>query len=142
MPFVTDAGLGAPFVDVDPRTFRSIRDERIYAVGDTADTPYAKTGYTAMDAGRIAGEGIAEDLGAKRRERAAPANVCYPMVAADRALRIETRWAVGAEQTGTVNVTTSSATDHQARESYARLRREWETRTLATLFPRGRDTTP
>ena len=44
MPFITDAGLGAPFVDVDPKSFRSTRDERIYAVGDNADTPYAKTG--------------------------------------------------------------------------------------------------
>jgi NADPH-dependent 2,4-dienoyl-CoA reductase/sulfur reductase-like enzyme len=136
MPFVTEAGLGAPFVEVDPRTFRSSRDDRIYAVGDTADTPYAKTGYTAMDAARIAGRWIARDLGTKGPPPGSPANVCYPMVGHDRALRIETHWAFEQDGAGATQVTMSGTTDNQAKVSYARLRREWETRTLSTLFGR------
>lgn len=134
MPFVTEAGLGAPFVDVDPRTFRSTRDERIYAVGDNADTPYAKTGYTAMDAGRIAGEWIARDLGVKRPAPGLPANVCYPMVDADRAFRIETHWTWEDNGADPAQVKVHGTTDDRARASYARLRRAWEARALATLF--------
>jgi len=134
MPFITDAGLGAPFVDVDPKSFRSTRDERIYAVGDNADTPYAKTGYTAMDSARVAAQSIAGDLGVSAPVAALPANVCYPMVAPDRALHIETHWALEQDATGAVHVRVSGRHDDRARASYARLRREWETRTLSTLF--------
>ena len=134
MPFITDAGLGALFVDVDPKSFRSTRDERIYAVGDNADTPYAKTGYTAMDSARVAAGSIAGDLGVSAPAAALPANVCYPMVAPDRALHIETHWALEQDATGAVHVRVSGRHDDRARASYARLRREWETRTLSTLF--------
>jgi NADPH-dependent 2,4-dienoyl-CoA reductase/sulfur reductase-like enzyme len=134
MPFVTEAGLGAPFVEVDPRTFRSTRDPRIYAVGDIADTPYAKTGYTAMDEGRIAGEWIAQDLGAKRPAPGMPANVCYPLIDATRAFRIDTRW-TWEDNSGDPAVKIHGTTDARARTSYAQLRRAWEARTLATLFP-------
>jgi NADPH-dependent 2,4-dienoyl-CoA reductase/sulfur reductase-like enzyme len=134
MPFVTEAGLGAPFIDVDLRTFRSMRDPRIYAVGDTADTPYAKTGYTAMDEGRIAGECIAQDLGIRRPSPGLPANVCYPMVDAHRAFRIDTRW-TWEENGGDPGVKIHGTTDDQAKTSHARLRRAWEARTLATVFP-------
>jgi NADPH-dependent 2,4-dienoyl-CoA reductase/sulfur reductase-like enzyme len=135
MPFVTEAGLGEPFVEVDPRTWRSTRDPRIYAVGDTADTPYAKTGYTAMDAGRIAGEWIAQDLGVKRPGPGLPANVCYPMVDADRAFRIDTRWTWEEGHGDPAGVKIHGTTDNKAKASHARLRRAWEARTLATLFP-------
>jgi sulfide:quinone oxidoreductase len=133
--FVAEAGLGAPFLDVDPVTFRSTRDERIYAVGDLADTPYAKTAHTAMDAGRIAGEWIARDLGATRRAPGLPTNVCYPLVAADRALRIETHWA-REDGAGPRHVRASGTTDSRATASHVRLRRAWEARALSTLFGR------
>ena len=136
MPFIAEAGLGDPFVDVDPRTFRATRDERIYAVGDNADTPYAKTGYTAMDSARIAGEWIARALGARGPEPGRPANLCYPMVAPDRALRIETHWAFEPDGMGAIRLRVRGTTDGQAKVSYARLRREWEMRTLSTLFGR------
>ncbi len=126
MPFIADAGLGAPFVDVDPRTFRSSRDERIYALGDTADTPYAKTAYTAMDSALVAAESIAQACGVRARPVSLPANICYPMVAPDRALRIETHWALEEDATGAVHVRVSGGHDDRARASYARLRRQWE----------------
>jgi NADPH-dependent 2,4-dienoyl-CoA reductase/sulfur reductase-like enzyme len=136
MGFITEAGLGEPFVEVDPRTFRSTRDERIYALGDNADTPYAKTGYTAMDSARVAAAAIARDLGARTPDEDPPANVCYPLVAAERALRIETRWTLEPDSSGGVHVKVSGRNDDRASPSYARLRREWETRALSTLFPR------
>jgi NADPH-dependent 2,4-dienoyl-CoA reductase/sulfur reductase-like enzyme len=134
MSFIADAGLGTPFVEVDPKTFRSSRDERIYAVGDNADTPYAKTGYTAMDSALVAAASIAGDLGMRTPAAAPPANVCYPMVATDRALFIEAHWALEPDATGSVQVRVSGRHDDRAKASYARLRREWETRTLSTLF--------
>jgi hypothetical protein len=136
MPFITDAELGAPFVDVDPRTFRSSRDERIYAVGDNADTPYAKTGYTAMESALVAAKSIARDLGVKTPAAAGPGNVCYPMVSPDRALRIETHWALADDPNGVVHVSVSGRHDDRAKASYARLRRKWELQALSTLFGR------
>lgn len=141
LPFVREAGLGNPFVDVDLRTFRSLRDERVYAVGDNADTPFAKTGHTAMDSARIAGLWIARNLGARTPEPGLPGNVCYPLVAPDRALRIETRWTLEPENDGATHVKMSGTTDPRAKAAYAQLRREWEARTLSTLFgPHARTT--
>src|SRR5204862_4246432 len=107
MPFITDAGLGAPFVDVDPKSFRSTRDERIYAVGDNADTPYAKTGYTAMDSARVAAGSIAGDLGVSAPAAALPANVCYPLAAPERGLQRQPNWAREQDATRTRAVTAS-----------------------------------
>ena len=43
-------------------------------------------------------------------------------------------WALEQDATGAVHVRVSGRHDDRARASYARLRREWETRTLSTLF--------
>jgi NADPH-dependent 2,4-dienoyl-CoA reductase/sulfur reductase-like enzyme len=134
MSFISDAGLGAPFIEVDPKTFRSTRDERIYALGDNADTPFAKTAYTAMDAARVAAASIASDLGLRTPGVGLPANLCYPLVAPDRALLIETHWALEQDATGNIQVRVSGRHDDRAKASYARLRRQWEARTLSTLF--------
>jgi NADPH-dependent 2,4-dienoyl-CoA reductase/sulfur reductase-like enzyme len=134
MSFISDAGLGDPFVEVDPKTFRSTRDERIYALGDNADTPFAKTAYTAMDSARLAAASIAGDLGVRTPAVGLPTNLCYPLVAPDRALLIETHWALEQDATGNIHVRVSGRHDDRAKASYARLRREWEARTLSTLF--------
>src|SRR5262249_56777515 len=52
-PFVAEADLGDVLLDVDPLTFRTLGDECIYAVGDTIDSPYAKTAHTAAGSGRL-----------------------------------------------------------------------------------------
>jgi NADH dehydrogenase FAD-containing subunit len=135
MEFVSGAGLGTPFVEVDLRTFRSLRDERIYAVGDTADTPYAKTAYTAMEAGRIAADSIAAGLGVKRPPPGPPANLCYPMVAPDRALRIETRWTVEADGSGATHVKVDGSVENTPTSANVRRRQAWERRALSMLFP-------
>jgi NADPH-dependent 2,4-dienoyl-CoA reductase/sulfur reductase-like enzyme len=134
MSFISHAGLGDPFVEVDPKTFRSTRDERIYALGDNADTPFAKTAYTAMDSARLAAASIAGDLGVRTPAVGLPANLCYPLVAPDRALLIETHWALEQDATGNIHVRVSGRHDDRAKASYARLRRQWEARTLSTLF--------
>ena len=56
------------------------------------------------------------------------------MVADDRALSIETRWAWERDASGELHMRVSGRHDDRARASYARLRRQWETRTLSTLF--------
>jgi NADPH-dependent 2,4-dienoyl-CoA reductase/sulfur reductase-like enzyme len=134
MSFIAAAGLGEPFADVDPTTFRSSRDERIWALGDTADTPFSRTGYTAMDSAAVAAWSIARDLGVNAAVPPVPANRCYPMVAADRALLIETHWALGRDEAGGVHVTVTGRHDNRASASHARLRRQWEARAISTLF--------
>jgi hypothetical protein len=57
-------------------------------------------------------------------------------VAPDRALRIETHWAFEPDDMGAIRLRVSGTTDDQATVTYARRRREWETRALSTLFGR------
>src|SRR5262249_20296621 len=73
--FLADAALGDPYVEVDPQTFRTHVDDRVYAVGDVADTPYARTAFTAVSCGRIAGQVIARALGAPAPAMSPPENV-------------------------------------------------------------------
>ena len=82
--FLSEASLGDPFVEVDAQTFRTLSDDRIHAVGDVADTPYARTAFTAVSSGRIAAHSIARALGASRcprrpgREPLLPSGVGHP----------------------------------------------------------------
>jgi NADPH-dependent 2,4-dienoyl-CoA reductase/sulfur reductase-like enzyme len=130
VPFVAQAELGEVLVDVDPRTFRSSRDERIHAVGDTADTPYAKTAHTAVMSGRIAGHHIARALDARVGDGGprpgAPNNVCFPMVAADRALRLGTDWYFENDEAGVPQVKVAGSADNEASARNLRLREEWQ----------------
>jgi sulfide:quinone oxidoreductase len=134
VPPVARTDLGAPLVDVDPRTFRTTRDERISAVGDTADTPYAKTGYTAVLSGRVAGHHIARAWGAEVAEPPAPHNVCFPMVSSTRALRLGMDWYFERDATGTVQVRVAGSADNAASAMNLRLRGEAEARLLGELF--------
>jgi NADPH-dependent 2,4-dienoyl-CoA reductase/sulfur reductase-like enzyme len=133
-PVVAGAGLGASLVDVDPRTFRATRDEAISAVGDTADTPYAKTGHAAVLSGRVAGHDIARAWGAAGAPPPAPHNVCFPMVSATRALRLGTDWYFEPDASGAVQVKAAGSADNVASAMNLRLRREWEAALLGELF--------
>src|SRR6266705_1683094 len=64
-----------------------------------------------MDSARVAAQSIAGDLGVSAPGAALPANVCYPMVAPDRALHIETHWALEQDATGAVHVRVSGHLD-------------------------------
>jgi NADPH-dependent 2,4-dienoyl-CoA reductase/sulfur reductase-like enzyme len=137
VPFVAEADLGAPLVDVDPLTFRSATDERVYAVGDTADSPYARTAHTAVTAGRLAGGQIARVLGARVADVRAPQNVCYPMVSRDRALRLGQDWYFERDEAGVTQVKVAGTADNAATAGNLRLRREWQAGLLAELFGRS-----
>jgi NADPH-dependent 2,4-dienoyl-CoA reductase/sulfur reductase-like enzyme len=132
--FVLEADLGDPFAEVEPRTFQSLRDPSIYALGDGADTPYARTAATASDSGRIAGQHLARVLGATIGEPGAPGNVCYPQVSPRRALRIETAWAHETDASGTDHVKASGVADNEARASHLRRRLQWEARSVEAMF--------
>jgi sulfide dehydrogenase [flavocytochrome c] flavoprotein subunit len=132
--FVAEADLGEVFLEVDPRTFRSPRDERIYAVGDVADSPYAKTGHTAAISGRIVGRHLARVLGARVAEPRAPYNVCFPMVSSDRALRLGMDWYFERDETGAMQVRVAGNADNRASAANLRLRREWQARLLGEMF--------
>ncbi|HEU5323248.1 MAG TPA: FAD/NAD(P)-binding oxidoreductase [Methylomirabilota bacterium] len=134
MAFLAEAGLGEPFVDVDPRTFRSTRDPAVYAVGDTADTPYARTAATAISSARIAGRHIAETLGAAPRDAGAPSNVCFPLVSAERALLLRTQWSHAGGAGETLHVEAESTADNEASAAHLRSRRQWAAAALRAMF--------
>jgi NADPH-dependent 2,4-dienoyl-CoA reductase/sulfur reductase-like enzyme len=134
VPVVAGADLGAPLVDVDPRTFRTTRDEAVSAVGDTADTPYAKTAHVAVLSGRAAGHHIARAWGAAVPEPPVPHNVCFPMVSATRALRLGTDWYFEPDAAGVPQVKVAGSADNVASAANLRLRREWEAALLGELF--------
>jgi sulfide dehydrogenase [flavocytochrome c] flavoprotein subunit len=133
--FLADAGLGDPYVEIDAQTFRSLADERIYAVGDVADTPYARTAFTAVSSGRIAAQSIARALGAPATATRPPQNVCFPQVTATGALRIETTWIHESGTDGAPHVRATGTVDNRATPDSLRRRHDWEAIVLNDLFP-------
>jgi NADPH-dependent 2,4-dienoyl-CoA reductase/sulfur reductase-like enzyme len=132
--FVTDAGLGEgpdPFVQVDALTFRSAREEAIYAFGDAARTPYARAAQAAFEAGRRCALVVARSLGA-RPPAAAPLGFetpCYPYVSAEEALSLRIQYeATGNAPEARVAAQTEPAPEHAA------ARRAWQARLLDALF--------
>jgi NADPH-dependent 2,4-dienoyl-CoA reductase/sulfur reductase-like enzyme len=130
------AGEGDAFVDVDPLTQRSRKFETFYAVGDVARNPFGKNGGAAVDTGRLAARAIVRRLGLAQVADA-PARVrvaCYPFVAPDRALAIETDFALtptpGAEPAVDMK---SSGDPHPGPENLAK-RRAWETEIFKITF--------
>lgn len=124
--FIKEAGLGDPFIPVDVRTFRSNKDERIFALGDVADAaPYAKSAYTAVTSAKVAGAHIARALGAKAADPAPPHNICYPMVSADQTLMVRADWSWEVKD-GKVEVKTKGTADNVPKKTHLLLRREWE----------------
>jgi NADPH-dependent 2,4-dienoyl-CoA reductase/sulfur reductase-like enzyme len=134
MPFIVQAGLGDPFVEVDPRTFRSLRDERIFALGDTADTPFTRSAYCATTCAKIAGEHIAKALGAAVVESGAPQNVCWPLVSMEGALMILVNWSYETDSEGKLQVKSAGTHDNEPKASYVKLRRDWELGLMREMF--------
>ena len=134
MAFVIASGLGDPFIDVDLATFRSSRDPRVYAVGDVADTPFAKTASTAISCAKMAARAIARTWGATVGEPTLPRNLCFPVVSRERALMIDTEWRLEAEPSGAVHVETRGTTDVDPKPSHLGARRAWEARVLREMF--------
>jgi len=90
--FIDEAGLGAPFVPVDPATFRVRGQENVYAFGDVAASPYTKSAFTAFLQGRNAAYHIARALGRDRGDPDPVFNQCWPYVSSREALLVEVAW--------------------------------------------------
>ena len=134
MPFLIEAGLGDPFIEVNPQTFRSTKDEAIYALGDNADTPFTKSAFCATTSAKIAGQHIAQVLGAKTKDSGGPGNICWPLVSMDSALMISVAWSFEKDKEGKLQVKSEGTTDNEAKASHLRARREWEMGLLQEMF--------
>jgi NADPH-dependent 2,4-dienoyl-CoA reductase/sulfur reductase-like enzyme len=134
MRFIMDSGLGDPFIDVDPRTFRTRKDPAIYALGDTADTPFARTASAAVSSARIAGQDIARAMGVGTENPPRPWSVCYPHASMDTAFMLKVEWSYRQDETGKVDVKAEGTTDTEANATYLRARRQWETASVRALF--------
>jgi NADPH-dependent 2,4-dienoyl-CoA reductase/sulfur reductase-like enzyme len=119
------AGLGALFAEVDLVTFRSTKDQAVYAVGDAAQTPYAKSAYTASICGKIVGAHIARALGGSVPDPAPPHNICYPYTEGDKAILTRADWSYETKD-GKVQVNTKVSADNVPKPSFVQLRKAWE----------------
>jgi NADPH-dependent 2,4-dienoyl-CoA reductase/sulfur reductase-like enzyme len=137
---VTDLGLamaGDVFVEVDPLTQRSRKFDTLYAVGDVARNPFGKNGGAAWDTGLLAARAIAGALGSAKGPADEPARVrvaCYPFVAPDRALAIETDFALTAVPGAEPNIAIKPSGDPRPSADNLAKRRAWETEAFKSAF--------
>jgi NADPH-dependent 2,4-dienoyl-CoA reductase/sulfur reductase-like enzyme len=134
--FLSEASLGDPFVEIDGQTFRTLSDDRIHAVGDVADTPYARTAFTAVSSGRIAGHFIARALGAAAAVVGPVENLCFPQVSETGALRIQTRWSHERDPSGALHAQAAGTVDNRPTRGSLQRRLEWEASVTGELFGR------
>ncbi|MEN3048545.1 MAG: FAD/NAD(P)-binding oxidoreductase [Candidatus Caldarchaeales archaeon] len=126
--FIREAGLGTPYMEVDPATFRSRKYDDIYGIGDAILAPYTKSMYVAMRSGRRLAEMIAERLGASKPEKTSVYNVCWTYVNKRELTAIEVEWDdKGAVKAGFPRVGPPTA------ENFAK-RQEWEKASLLALY--------
>ncbi len=124
--FIKEAGLGNVFAEVDPVTFRSTKNPAVYAVGDAAQTPYAKSAYTAAVTGKIVGTYVAKAMGATVPDPAPPHNICYPYTASEQAFLTRADWSYERAPDGKLEVKTKVTVDNTPKPSFAVIRKEWE----------------
>jgi NADPH-dependent 2,4-dienoyl-CoA reductase/sulfur reductase-like enzyme len=136
MAFIAEAGLGRPFVPVEHRTFRSIMDPSIFAVGDTADTAFPKTASAAITTARIAGHHVAHALGAPLGEADRPTTVCFPLVSSDLALHTRTVWSDRGPAESGAEMIGQTTNDNQPSAVHLDARRRWEAAAIRDLFGR------
>jgi NADPH-dependent 2,4-dienoyl-CoA reductase/sulfur reductase-like enzyme len=122
---IKESGLGPVFAEVDLVSFRSTKDARVWAVGDAAQTPFAKSAYTASVSGKIVGTYIAKAMGASVADPAPPHNICYPYTESAKAFLTRADWGYETKD-GKVQVTTKITVDNAPTAGFAQLRRAWE----------------
>ena len=136
---VAELGLameGDAFVEVDPLTQRSRKFETLYAVGDVARNPFGKNGGAAWDTGRLAARAIVRALGLgtgadpEARVRVA----CYPFVAPDRALAIETDFTLTARAGAEAAIDMKPSGDPVPGAGNLAKRRAWEAEAFKSAF--------
>jgi NADPH-dependent 2,4-dienoyl-CoA reductase/sulfur reductase-like enzyme len=132
--FIADAGLteGAdPFVQVDPTGFRSLRHETIYALGDAARTPFARTAESAREAAQRCAHTIARALGA-RVPQPGPLDfdvLCYPYASEEQAMHLRMSYRAEKEALD-VRVIADTHLAH----AYVAARQAWQVRFVQDLF--------
>lgn len=137
--FIAEAGLaqaGDAFVEVDPVSFRSTRFETIYAVGDAARTPYARTASAASASAELCAHAMAKALGPAGTKTGPPTafeSPCYPYVSGEHALLLRVAYVLrpGNEQP---RIDTRVETDTHPRAEYVAERATWEQSLLKQIF--------
>ncbi len=124
---------GDPFVDVDPFTFRSTKFEAIYALGDAARTPYARTASSASLSAGICAQEIARNLGVKVKSPSSFQSVCYPYVCWEEALRLRLDYRREEGNEGP-RLESRVIADTRASRAYAEQRKAWERGLLREMF--------
>lgn len=137
--FIAEAGLaqeGDAFIEVDPVSFRSTRFQTVYAVGDAARTPYARTASSASACAELCAYAMAKALGASGVEAKLPTSFespCYPYVSGEQALSLRIAYALKRGQ-GESRVDARVDTDSVADAKYVAERRAWERSLLKQIF--------
>jgi len=124
--FIKDAGLGDPFVDVDPATFRSKKYDHIFATGDCAKLPYTKSAFTSVLQGKSVAHYVAMALGIDVKEPAPIYNVCYPYVSSEESMMVRADW----DRDGKM----LKADADDPKKEYASSRAAWERGLISGLF--------
>jgi len=124
--FIRDAGLGDPFVDVDPATFRSKKYDHIFATGDCAKLPYTKSAFTSVLQGKSVAHYVAMALGIDVKEPAPIYNVCYPYVSSEESMMVRADW----DRDGKM----LKADADDPKKEYTSLRAAWERGLISGLF--------
>ncbi|MBI5097082.1 MAG: NAD(P)/FAD-dependent oxidoreductase [Nitrospirae bacterium] len=127
--FIRDAGLGDPFVDVDPATFRSKKYDHIFATGDCAKVPYTKSAFTASLQGKSVAHHLAMALGPLGIDVKDPDpiyNVCYPYVSSEESMMVRADW----DRDGKM----LKADADNPKKEYASSRAAWERGLISGLF--------
>jgi NADPH-dependent 2,4-dienoyl-CoA reductase/sulfur reductase-like enzyme len=124
--FIKDSGLGDPFVDVDPATFKSKKHDSIYAVGDCAKVPYTKSAFTAAIQGKNVANHMAIAMGRDVKVPDPIYNICYPYVSSTEALMVRVDW----DKDGKM----LKAEADDAKKDYASSRAVWESGLIHGLF--------
>jgi sulfide:quinone oxidoreductase len=123
---IKESGLGDPFADVDPTTFKSKKFGNVFATGDCAKTPYTKSAYTAFYEGKNAAHYAAIGMGYSVKEPVPVHNICYPYISSAESLLIRVDW----EKDGKM----LKATADDPKTDYRDSRAAWESTLLKSLF--------
>ena len=123
---IKESGLGDPFADVDPTTFKSKKFGNIFATGDCAKVPYTKSAYTAMYQVKNAAHYAAMAMGYSVKEPAPIHNICYPYTSSAESMLIRVEW----EKDGKIAKTAADDPKTDYRDSRA----AWESTLLKSLF--------
>ncbi len=133
--FIKAAGLGDPFIEVNPATFQSTKFENVYALGDAARTPFTKSAFVASVSGKVCAAALARAMKAGPRKGPEVHNICYPLITSKTAMMVRVDWAVRVED-GRATVSARPASDINPSAGYVATRREWEQGLWREMFGR------